>query len=41
MTAILVNFDPANAQRLCWSLNALLQKISGGNRFGNHVIVDG
>ena len=32
MTGILVNFDPANAQRLCWNLNALLQKIGGGNR---------
>jgi hypothetical protein len=33
MTGILVNFDPANAQRLCWNLNALLENIGGGNRF--------
>ena len=33
MTGMLVNFDPANEQRLCWNLNALLQKIGGGNRF--------
>src|SRR4029079_10338346 len=24
--------EPANEQRLCWNLNALLQKIGGGNR---------
>jgi hypothetical protein len=26
------SIDPANEQRLCWNLNALLQKIGGGNR---------
>src|SRR5207342_852332 len=26
------SIDPANEQRLCWNLNALLQKIGDGNR---------
>src|SRR5215212_8762306 len=25
------SIEPANEQRLCWNLNALLQKIGGGN----------
>jgi len=26
------SIDPTNEQRLCWNLNALLQKIGDGNR---------